>query len=98
MAEIPYLKPVYYEQVKEAASKNKKDSLETEDLLMINSEHRVKSPEEILISEELSSELYSLLEELGPERREILYRYAGVGFDKPQSKKKICDETGISKN
>ena len=39
-----------------------------------------------------------LYEELGPIKTEILQRYTGVDYDKPQSKRRIGQEMGLSKS
>ena len=37
-------------------------------------------------------------EELGPVKAEILWRYTGSDYDKPQSKRRIGQEMGLSKS
>ena len=39
-----------------------------------------------------------LYEELGPIKTEILQRYTGVDYDKPQSRRRIGQEMGLSKS
>ena len=98
--EVLALNPFHIEEFQDALKNETRESehIVIEDLFFgMNRALRVDSPETILVNEELSNALAKVLEELGPERADILKRFAGVGYKKPQSKRKICEETGLSK-
>ena len=65
------------------------ENLCTEDILGRNRAFQSPSPEEILMTQERDEAIAKVYEELGPVKTEILQRYTGVDYDKPQSKRRI---------
>ena len=74
------------------------ENLCTEDVLGRNRAFQAPSPEEILMVKECNEAIAKVYEELGPIKTEILQRYTGVDYDKPQSKRRIGQEMGLSKS
>ena len=74
------------------------ENLCTEDVLGRNRAFQAPSPEEILMVKERNEAIAKVYEELGPIKTEILQRYTGVDYDKPQSKRRIGQEMGLSKS
>ncbi len=70
----------------------------TEDVLFLDRNLCIASPDDILMDQELSEAIAALLDDLGPERSELLMKYAGIGYDKPQSVSRICSETGLTRS
>ena len=100
LLESSYLIPLHIEEVTEREKAYTVDRTKTltEDIIFDNMALKSDSPESIAIDSELKLKLNALLKDIGPERCDILFRYAGIGYDKPQTKRKICTETGLSKH
>ena len=50
------------------------------------------------MTQERNEAIAKVYKELGPVKAEILQRYAGIDYDKPQSKRRIGQEMGLSKS
>ena len=74
------------------------ENLCTEDILGRNRAFQSPSPEEILMTQERDEAIAKVYEELGPVKTEILQRYTGSDYDKPQFKRRIGQEMGLSKS
>ena len=74
------------------------ENLCTEDVLGRNRAFQSPSSEEILMTQERDEAIAKVYEELGPVKTEILQRYTGSDYDKPQFKRRIGQEMGLSKS
>lgn len=93
------LNPIHFEKLRDDIEKETRsnENIITEDVLQMNEALRVDSAETIIINKERSDAIARLYKDLGPEGSDLLCRYSGIGYDKPQSKRRICRETGLSK-
>lgn len=92
--------PIYFEEVTTA---NDEDSLydgctRAADAIFMDSALRQESPEDKHLRYELRTTINQFLQDIGPERADVLCRYIGIGkYHQPQSKAQIIRETGMSK-
>ena len=100
LSEALALNQIHMEEVRASFMNDTRDTeyLCTEDVLGRNRALQVPSPEEGLIIQERDEAIERIYEDLGPVKAEILKRYAGIDYDKPQSKRHIGQEMGLSKS
>ena len=100
LCEALALNQLHIEEIQASLKNDTRDgeNLCTEDVLGRNRAFQAPSPEEILMVKERDEAIAKVYEELGPVKTEILQRYTGVDYDKPQSKRRIGQEMGLSKS